>query len=157
MKMTSLITDPLRSMIKLSPLCCAAFFYTPAYPQPSIFINPVQPSGAIMHYQDLWNLNITKEPVNLAMGNPFYFLEIEISDTKKSLRLWKAHTQLFHIISSPYWITPGNPAELEPVEVVFSNPQWSENITLGGGLFPPGEYTITYRLLEPTAGSSSGG
>ncbi len=119
---------------------------TCSFAQTNITIYPVQPPGYLMHYEYLWNVNIITEPVH---SSAWYFLEITVSDNQ-SLTLWKARSYTFRITSSPYWITPGNLSALEPVDVIFSHESWYEKMTVTGGLFPPGEYKITYQLIQTT-------
>ncbi|MFH1320491.1 MAG: hypothetical protein ABII90_07555 [Bacteroidota bacterium] len=130
--------------IRFTLLCWGLLFSTSCFAQTNISIYPVQPPGYLVHYQDLWNVNIIVDPVN---SSAWYFLEITISDNK-SLTFWKARSYTFRITTSPYWITSGNIPDLEPVDVIFSHEAWYEKMTVTGGLFPPGEYLITYRLIQ---------
>lgn len=121
--------------------------------QDNIVLMATVPSGNSMHYEDIWNLTVF---LNSPPPAAYYFLEIEVTESPE-ITLWKAKTYTFRIAQSPFTISPVNIQLFDPVNVYFIEPGWEKKMTRGGGLFPPGEYKITYRLIQTTEGCTTAG
>lgn len=129
------------------------FSLAKAFARESADLFAFPPPGNSMHYEDIWNLTIILNPPGTSA---FYFLEIEVEE-EPGTTLWKAKSYTFKIPVSPFTVFPTDIPLFEPVNINFVEPGWYEKMSAGGGLFPPGNYRITYRLVQTTEGCTTAG